>query len=102
MAREKLEKLLLQEQQLKARIQKAKAQVGSQERKARTGKLLAWGVVVEQMLKDPEESLTAEQWANTCKRFLKDKRTLERALIAELEAFKPEEQAKPESELVQI
>jgi len=56
-------------------------------RKRRDGKLIAWGIVIEAMLNDPKESMTHEQWANQCKRFLKD-RTLSRALVDELSAFK--------------
>lgn len=86
---DKLEKLLQQEQQLRARIQKEKARLNQRERQRRTGKLIAWGVVIEEMLNDPEESLTPEQWANTCNRFLSG-RTLDRALVDELDAFKKE------------
>ncbi len=80
---DKLEKLLEQERQLKARIQKEKAKLNAQERKERTGRLIAWGVVVEQMLEDAEESLTPDQWKLMCQRFLKE-RTLERALTGPL------------------
>lgn len=84
MPTDRLDKLIQQEQQLKARIQKEKARLHVHNRNRRTGKLIAWGVVIEQMLKDADESLTPEQWANQCKRFLKDQRTLERALVDEL------------------
>ena len=83
---EKLEKLLQQEQQLRARIQKEKARLSSKERNLRTGRLIAWGVIVEQMLLDSEESLSPEQLALQCKRFLNG-RTLERALTGPLEEF---------------
>ena len=80
---DRLEQLLKQEQQLKARIQKEKARLGQKERQERTGRLIAWGVVIEQMLLDPEEALTPEKWATTCRRFLNG-RTLERALTGPL------------------
>jgi hypothetical protein len=47
---ERLEKLLKQEEQLKARVQQAKARMRSQDDKIRTGRLIAWGVVIEQKL----------------------------------------------------
>jgi hypothetical protein len=53
--------------------------------------LIAWGIVIEALLNDPEESMTPEQWASQCKRFLTDKRTLSRALVDELNDFKPKE-----------
>jgi hypothetical protein len=91
---EKLEKLLQQEQQLRARIQKEKARLSQKDRQRRTGKLIAWGVVIEEMLSDPEESLTPEQWANTCNRFLNG-RTLDRALADELDSFKKDREEMP-------
>ena len=83
----KLEELIKQEQQLKRRIQLEKNKLNAIAQKRRDGKLIAWGIVIEAMLNDPEESMTPEQWANQCKRFLKD-RTLNRALVDELEGFK--------------
>ncbi len=80
---DKLALLLEKEQQLKYRIQKEKAKLSLRRRKERTGKLIAWGVVVEQMIKDEEESLTPEKWRLQCERFLNG-RTLERALVGEL------------------
>jgi hypothetical protein len=58
--------------------------------------LISWGIVIEAMLNDPEESMTHEQWATQCKRFLTDKRTLNRALVDELAAFKLEESTQTE------
>lgn len=86
----KLEELIKQEQQLKHRIQLEKNKLNAIARKRRDGKLIAWGIVIESMLNDAEESMTPEQWVNHCKRFLKD-RTLNRALVDELEGFKKEE-----------
>lgn len=86
----KLEELIKQEQQLKHRIQLEKNKLNAIARKRRDGKLIAWGIVIETMLNDPEESMSPEQWATQCKRFLKD-RTLNRALVDELEEFKTEE-----------
>jgi hypothetical protein len=93
----KLEELIKQEQQLKHRIQLEKNKLNAVARKRRDGKLIAWGIVIEALLNDPEESVTPEQWANQCKRFLTDKRTLSRALVDELEDFKLEETKQIES-----
>ena len=84
----KLEELIKQEQQLKHRIQLEKNKLNSVARKRRDGKLISWGIVIEAMLNEPEESMTPEQWANQCKRFLTDTRTLNRALVNELDDFK--------------
>jgi hypothetical protein len=84
----KLEELIKQEQQLKHRIQLEKNKLNAVARKRQDGKLIAWGIVIETMLNDPEEAMTPEQWANQCKRFLTDKRTLSPTLVDELEGFK--------------
>jgi multidrug resistance efflux pump len=87
---ERLEKLLKQEEQLKARVQQAKARIRSQDDKVRTGRLIAWGVVIEQKLNEGE--LKPEDWAQECQRFLKSsERTLERALTGPLEGLTPGE-----------
>jgi hypothetical protein len=78
---ERLQELLQQEERLKNRIQQAKARMRSIDDKIRTGRLIAWGVVIEQKLKDGE--ITAEGWENECRRFLNG-RTLERALTHSL------------------
>lgn len=86
---ERLEKLIKQEEQIKARVQQAKARMRSQDDKVRTGRLIAWGVVIEQKLNEGE--LKPEDWANECSRFLKlSGRTLERALTGPLEGLTPE------------
>lgn len=89
---DKIEKLRQQEQQIKAKIQKELAKLNTKERKERTGRLVSLGVLVEQMIQDPEDPLTAETVIQLCKRYLKD-RTLERALtgpLAETQAPAPE------------
>lgn len=87
---ERLEKLLKQEEQLKARVQQAKARISSAARKERTGRLIAWGVVIEQKLNEGE--LKPEDWAQECQRFLRaNERTLERALTGPLDGLTPEE-----------
>jgi len=96
----RLEDLIKKEQQLKHRIQLEKNKLNAVARKRRDGKLVSWGVVIEAMINDPEESLTPEQWANTCKRFISG-RTLERALVDELDAFNVAIQATSESFLSQ-
>lgn len=75
---DRLEKLLLKEKQLKARIQLEKSRVSASARKERTGKLVAWGVVVEQLLAD--ETFREDWWKLQCQRVLSG-RTLERAWV---------------------
>ena len=59
-ATERLEQLRKQEAQLKARIQREEAEILASSRKERTGKLVAWGVAVEQLIAD--ETFKAEWW----------------------------------------
>lgn len=77
----KLEKLLEQEAQLKARIQRERAKLDLKKRQERNGRLIAWGVVIEQMLQEGE--MSQEKWTALCQRFLTG-RTLERALTGEV------------------
>jgi len=95
---ERLEKLLKQEEQLKARVQQAKARISAEARKERTGRLIAWGVVIEQKLNEGE--LKPEDWAQECQRLLRaNERTLERALTGALDGLTPEEvEIKPKAE----
>ena len=74
---ERLERLKKQEAQLKARIQNEKAKLNKTANKQRTGKLIAWGVAVEQLLAD--DTFQAEWWKLQCQRVLTGQ-TLERAL----------------------
>ena len=78
---ERLERLQKQEAQLKARIQNEKAKLSASARKQRTGKLVAWGVAVEQLILD--DTFQAEWWKLQCQRVLSG-RTLERALVDDL------------------
>ena len=80
---ERLERLQKQEAQLKARIQNEKAKLSASARKHRTGKLVAWGVAVEQLILD--ETFQADWWKDACQRVLSG-RTLERALVDEQKA----------------
>ena len=80
-ATERLKQLQQQEAQLKARIQREKAKISASSRKERTGKLVAWGVAVEQLLSD--ETFKADWWKLQCQRVLSG-RTLERALVEDL------------------
>lgn len=57
---ERLERLKKQEAQLKARIQQEHARLSAAARKERNGKLIAWGIAVEQLLSD--ETFQAEWW----------------------------------------
>lgn len=75
---ERLERLKKQEAQLKARIQQEQARISASARKERTGKLIAWGVAVEQLLADG--NFKEEWWKLQCQRVLSG-RTLERALV---------------------
>ena len=75
---ERLERLKKQEAQLKARIQQEQARISVSARKERTGKLVAWGVAVEQLLAN--DTFQAEWWKLQCQRVLSG-RTLERALV---------------------
>jgi hypothetical protein len=77
-ASDRLEKLFLKEKQLKAQIQLEKSRLSASARKERTGKLVAWGVAVEQLLAD--ETFKEEWWKLQCQRVLSG-RTLERALV---------------------
>lgn len=74
----KLEKLKVQEAQLKARIQLEQNRLNAQARKVRTGKLVAWGVAVEQLLADG--SIKQDWWEMQCARVLSG-RTFERASV---------------------
>jgi hypothetical protein len=83
-----LERLLKEEAQLKARIQQAKARIRTQADKVRTGRLIAWGVVIEQKLNQGD--IKPEEWALECQKVLSG-RTLERSLTGPLEGLTPEE-----------
>jgi hypothetical protein len=74
---DKLAKLMEQEKQLRARIAREKAKLSQQERKQRTGRLVAWGVAVEQLIESG--SMTVEEWETKCRQVLQG-RTLEKAL----------------------
>jgi hypothetical protein len=63
-----LERLLKEEAQLKARIQQAKARIRTQADKVRTGRLIAWGVVIEQKLNQGD--IKPEEWAVECQKVL--------------------------------
>lgn len=78
---ERLERLKKQEEQLKARIQQEQARISASAKKERDGKLIAWGVAVEQLLAD--DTFQAEWWKLQCQRVLSG-RTLERSLVDDL------------------
>lgn len=78
---ERLERLKKQEAQLKARIQQEQARISASARKERDGKLVSWGIAIEQLLAD--DTFQAEWWTLQCQRVLSG-RTLERALVQEL------------------
>lgn len=77
---DKLTKLLEQEKQLRARIAREKAKLSQEQRKKRTGRLVAWGVAVEQLIESGD--FTPEEWEEKCKKVLQG-RTLDKALELE-------------------
>ena len=74
---ERLERLKKQEAQLKARIQKEQARISASTSKERTGKLVPWGIAVEQLIL--EGSFKEDWWKLQYQRVLSG-RTQERAL----------------------
>jgi hypothetical protein len=77
---DRLERLKKQEAQLKARIQQEQARISAGAKKERDGKLISWGVAVEQLLADG--TFQTDWWKLQCQRVLSG-RTLERALVHE-------------------
>jgi hypothetical protein len=75
---ERLKRLRQKEKQLQAQIQAEKSRLGAAARKQRDGKLISWGIAVEQLLAD--ETFKAEWWKTQCQRVLTG-RTLERAMV---------------------
>jgi hypothetical protein len=93
---EALDRLLQQEAQRKAKIQQTKARLRTQDDKVRTGRLIAWGVVIEQKL--AQGNIKPEEWALECQKVLNG-RTLERSLTGPLDGFTPEgEVERPKAE----
>jgi hypothetical protein len=78
---ERLKRLLQKEKQLQAQIQAEKSRLGTAARKQRDGRLISWGIAVEQLIAD--NTFQAEWWKTQCQRVLTG-RTLERALVDEL------------------
>lgn len=64
--------------QLKARLQKEEARLSDSERKKRTGQLVSWGVMVEEIFKSTDEA-GRQKLVESAKKYLKD-RNLQRAL----------------------
>lgn len=64
--------------QLKARLQKEEARLADNERKKRTGQLVSWGVMVEEIFKSADEA-GRQRLVESAKKHLKD-RNLQRAL----------------------
>lgn len=65
-------------EQLKARLKKEEARLADSERKKRTGQLISWGVMVEEIFKSADET-ERQRWVESAKKHLKD-RNLQRAL----------------------
>jgi len=85
MKNDKLERLRQQRDQLNARIQKEAAKKQQRERKERNARLMRWGVVVDEMIKDGR--LEPEKWAGECHRYLTRETDLKRALSGPLEGL---------------
>lgn len=64
--------------QLKARLKKEEARLADSERKKRTGQLISWGIMVEEIFKSEDES-ERQKLVESAKKHLKD-RNLQRAL----------------------
>ena len=64
--------------QLKARLQKEEARLADSERKKRTGQLISWGVMVEEIFKSTDEA-GRQRLIESAKKHLND-RNLQRAL----------------------
>lgn len=84
---DRLERLKQKEKQLKAQIQLEQNRLSASARKERNGKLIAWGVALEQLLAD--ETIKPDWWKLQCERVLTGK-TLERSLTGYLDGFTPE------------
>lgn len=72
------EKRLKKIAQLKARLQKEEARLADSERKKRTGQLISWGVMVEEIFKSTDEA-GRQRLIESAKKHLKE-RNLQRAL----------------------
>jgi len=72
------EKRLNRIAQLKARLQKEEAKLKTSQRKERTGQLVSWGVMVEEIFKGTDEA-GRQRLIESAQKHLKD-RNLERAL----------------------
>jgi hypothetical protein len=72
------EKRLQRIAQLKARLQKEEARLADSERKKRTGQLVAWGIMVEEIFKSTDDA-GKQRLIESAKKHLKD-RNLQRAL----------------------
>lgn len=72
------EKRIQRIKQLKARLQKEEAKLNASRRKERTGQLVSWGVMVEEIFKATDMK-GRQQFIAYAQKYLKD-RNLERAL----------------------
>jgi hypothetical protein len=75
---EQLEQKRKKAAQLQVEIKQLEARASAAARKERTGKLVAWGVAIEQLLNDG--TLQPDWWQKQCHRVLTG-RTLERAVL---------------------
>ena len=64
--------------QLKAKLQKVEARLADSARKKRTGQLISWGVLIEEIFKSADEA-GRQRLIESAKKHLKD-RNLDRAL----------------------
>lgn len=70
-----IEKLRAKEAQIKRRIRELQSKSNSEERKQRSARLIRWGVVIESLLKTGE--MPAAEWAELCRKNLKNARDIE-------------------------
>ena len=71
--------------QLNARINREAAKERQRHRRERDGRLMRWGVVVEQMIESGR--MEPDKWAEECRRYLTREKDLERALSGPLAAL---------------
>lgn|GEM_PF-3856635 len=79
----RIESLREKRDQLNARINREAAKERQNQRRERDGRLMRWGVVVEQMIE--QGRMEPNKWAEECRRYLSRDKDLERALSGPLE-----------------
>ncbi len=67
-----LQKLREKRERIERRMRQIQSRQKALDRKARTHKLILWGIVVEGLLQD--QILETEEWISACKKYLKSDR----------------------------